>query len=69
MLYNGIFGCHGNIYYVILINAFVQGTYYRSNQSMCSDRTIRIIYFGYWYWDGDCILCMKQILGGGKSGS
>ena len=22
MLYNGIFGCHGNIFYVILINAF-----------------------------------------------
>ena len=32
MLYNGVFGCHGNIYYVVLINAFLQGTYYRSNQ-------------------------------------
>ena len=31
MLYNGIFGCHGNICYVILINAFLQDTYYRSN--------------------------------------
>ena len=25
MLYNGILGCHGNICYVILINAFLQG--------------------------------------------
>ena len=23
MLYNGVFGCHGNICYVILINAFL----------------------------------------------
>ena len=27
MLYNGIFGYHGNIYYVILINDFLQGTW------------------------------------------
>ena len=22
MLYNGVFGCHGNMYYIILISAF-----------------------------------------------
>ena len=26
MLYNGIFSGHGNICYIILINAFLQGT-------------------------------------------
>ena len=39
MLYNGIFGCHGNICYVILINAFLQGTYHRSDQCV------------YQFWD------------------
>ena len=39
MLYNGIFGCQGNIYYVILINAFLQDTYYMSNQCV------------YQFWD------------------
>ena len=30
ILYNGIFGCHENICYVILINAFVlQSTWYK----------------------------------------
>ena len=39
MLYNGIFGCQGNICYVILINAFLQDAYYRSNQCV------------YQFWD------------------
>ena len=25
-----------------------------------------ILYFGYCYWDGDCILCTKQVVDGGS---
>ena len=34
MLYNGIFGCHGNKCYVIFINAYLQGTWHRCNKCL-----------------------------------
>ena len=29
---------------------------------MCSDRANWYIYFGYCYWDGDCIYCAKRVV-------
>ena len=37
MFYNGIFGCHGNICYVILINAFFCKVHSIGSVNVCTD--------------------------------
>ena len=37
MLYNGVFGCHGNTYYVIFIGAILYMIYSKGQINVCTD--------------------------------